>query len=57
MRERCGANEVGLKSCKDVDSSGNVLRSDCVAKVDMGGLMLTEKRESQSISYNGADGS
>jgi len=48
---------VGLKSCEDVDSGGNVLHSDCVAKVDMCGLMLTEKREIQSISYNGADGS
>jgi hypothetical protein len=57
MRDRCGANEVGLQSCKDVDSSSNVLHSNCVAKVNMCGLMLTEKREIQSISYNGADGS
>jgi hypothetical protein len=40
---------VGLQSCKDVDSSGNVLHSDCVAKVDMCGLMLTEKRKFQAF--------
>jgi hypothetical protein len=34
---------MGLQSCKDVDSGGNVLHSDCVAKVHMCGLMLTVK--------------